>query len=213
MELRVAIVGLVASLALPPVASAAPRPAAYGPDWHRSNFWPGEYPGGFTLDDDVTISIRNRPDPQAPATLTCRMRRGATYHPWNAARNASDGLRYVTYTKTASYRVSTPFTARVSDSRGARTLDLPAGATWTYLAGLAEGQFRFRYDGRTYTGSQELFDKSVEVDAGARVPDDEWLQLRCANGARGWLLLRDVRGRAGFGSPNITDYGKAADRR
>lgn len=211
------IASLIALSLLPQAAKAQPSanapPPAYGPDWHRTNFWPGEYPGGFTLESDVTITIRNRPDPRAPATISCQLRRGATYHPWNAARNAADRLRYVTYTKTASYRVNAAFAADVTDDSGAHTLALPAGAIWTYLAAYGEGQFSFRYDGRTYTGSQQLFDKSTEVAPGARVADDEWLQLRCANGARGWLLLGDVRGRAGFGSPNITDYGKAADRR
>lgn len=212
MKPLVLIAGLIGLSLLPQAARTEPQPSAYGPDWYRTDFWPGEYPGGFTLANDVTIVIRDRPNPHARAIVFCELRRGATYHPWNGARNARDGLRYVTYTRTAAYRVTTPFAAHVSDEAGNRTLDLAEGATWTYLAALGEGQFRFRYEGRIYTGSQELFDRSAEVAPGARVADDEWLGLRCANGRHGWLLLDDVKGRDGFGSPNITDYGKAVDR-
>ncbi|MEM8878170.1 MAG: hypothetical protein AAGD23_09915, partial [Pseudomonadota bacterium] len=68
--------------------------------------------------------------------------------------------------------------------------------------------------GTHYAADQDLFDASRETD-GVTSDDapgaDEWMQLTCANGNSGWLLLRDVADHPGYDQPNIIEYGKAAD--
>ena len=68
--------------------------------------------------------------------------------------------------------------------------------------------------GKVYIGGQDLIDNSTEVGAQSNDKDgyDEWLGLKCANGAVGWILLRDVQDAPGFGQANLTEYGKADDK-
>lgn len=208
---RIAGLLAIASLALWSGAVGA-QSSAYDQSWYRSEGWGGEYPNGFTLAQDVTVDIRKEPAPKAAADISCQMRKGATYHPWNQARTTADQLQFLTFTKIEPYRVNKTFTAEISDQAGqSRTLNLPAGTTWDYLANLAEGSFLFRYQGETYVGGQDMFEQSASTAPDTDIDPDEWLGLRCANGTTGWLLLRDVADRPGFDDPNIMDYGQASD--
>ena len=40
---------------------------------------------------------------------------------------------------------------------------------------------------------------------------DEWLGLKCANGAVGWILARDLENMPEFASATIESYGSAED--
>ncbi len=195
---------------------AAASPAfAYDQSWYRAEFWGGEYPHGFTLSEDVTTPIRAEPDPAAAPSIDCALKKGETYHPWNAERVAASGLAFVTYSLKVPYEIVTPIETDIyPQSEGdAETHAFKAGEQWTYLTYLAEGSFLMAFSGKTYSAEQELIDASKEAGdiAIGDTPDDEWMQLTCANGATGWLLLSDVVNEPAFGGPNITEYGKAED--
>lgn len=206
------IAGLGALLAM---LAAAPA-LAYDPSWYRSDGWGGEYPAGFTLTQSVSTKLRAADDPAAPRDIDCALSKGATYHPWNADRVAASGLQFVSYTRTVDYAVAEPLDTVVyrMPEGDEVPLSLAAGAEWTYLTYVAEGLFVMRYDGVIYQADQDLFEASKEAGNGAAddTPTDQWMKLTCDNKATGWMLLSEVIGQPGFDAPQITDYGKAADR-
>jgi len=190
---------------------------AYDDSWYRLGGWPGEYPAGLTLARDVTVDIRSAPDPDLVRAVSCALRRGATYHPWNLARAEADGLEFVAFSRIVPYEVTSPLTTylyRESDG-SEEVVDLAPGRRWEYLGYLAEGAFLLRLDGEVYQGQQDLVEASTETPPGTEPGGDaldQWMKLTCANGATGWLLISDVADAAGFDSPQITGYGYAADR-
>jgi hypothetical protein len=199
--------------------AAAHAPArAYDSSWHKATGWSGEYPNGFTIARDLTIDIRAMPDPDAPKSVACRLKKGATYHQWNSKRVAADHLEFISFTKIRTYRITDKLTVRLerqADGRQA-AVTFRKGDTWSFLAALAEGSFLMKFNGEVYVAGQDMFARSTEVakPGGDGESDyDEWLGLRCANGAVGWILAGEVKGKPGFGGPNITGYGAARDGR
>ncbi len=199
--------------ALAVLAMAGPA-AAYDQSWFKGDYWGGEYPHGFTLTKNVTTPIRATADPAAARSIGCALKKGATLHPWNAKRVASMGLEFVTWSHTRTYEIVSPLETDLypQPEGDAKRTSLKPGDQWAYLSYLGEGTFVMSLDGVTYSADQDLIDASRQV-GGDAIPDDEWMGLTCANGAKGWLLLRDVVGDAAFGEPNITEYGTAADKR
>ncbi len=187
---------------------------AYDSSWFRSDTWSGEYPNGFTMLADKSIAIRAEPDPAAPSNVTCDLKKNATYHPWNESRSRSDELKFVSFSKIAPYEMTKAYTAAVtreSDQAEVR-LKLKKGARWNYLVYGAEGSFLMEYGGVRYFADQDLAEKARSLDPSAdEVKPDEWLGLVCANGSKGWLLMREIPEGSGFGSPNIKEYGAAED--
>jgi hypothetical protein len=196
------------------VSAALAEP--YGDDWYRMNRWSGEYPNGFTIAQDMRIDIRSKLDLGAPKDVSCQLRKGATYHPWNKTRVRADGLQFVSFTKIEHYELkddSAVNLIRQSDEKEV-VVKFKKGDRWAYLAGLAEGMFVMRFAGVTYFGYQDLFERSSDVAAGENGNQsqyDEWLKLKCANGAVGWILASDVEDAPGFTRPDIVDYGRATD--
>jgi hypothetical protein len=203
---------LIATLLL---ASGLTFPAlAYDDTWYRANGWSGEYPDGFTMTADAVVSARATPDPDAQATISCALKKGATYHQWNETRVKADGLDFVTFSRIVPYATTQKLTADVTRDRDgtALKLKLAKGARWDYLIYGSEGFFLMRYKGVAYQAGQDLAEKSRALDTAANeAKPDEWLALPCANGDRGWILFADLAGNDAFGSPNITEYGQAAD--
>jgi hypothetical protein len=74
------------------VLSAAVPVKAYDASWYKSDGWSGEYPYGFTMAKDTTILIRETLDRDAPKTMSCDLKKGATYHQWNSDRVKSVSL-------------------------------------------------------------------------------------------------------------------------
>jgi hypothetical protein len=59
-----------------------------------------------------------------------------------------------------------------------------------------------------------LYEKSAKVEApvnGDESTYDEWLGLRCVNGAVGWIFFNEIKDAPAFSAPNITGYGYASD--
>jgi hypothetical protein len=189
---------------------------AYDASWYKTDFWAGEYPHGFTLKQDVTTQIRAAPDPKAPGTIKCTMKKGATYHPWNGKRVKSSKLEFITYVPTEIYVIKTPAKVYLRDEKTEKELEysFKKGDEWTYLTYYAEGMFKMSFKGKSYAAEQDLMEISKEK--GGKTSDKdrfdhEWMKLTCANGAKGWLLLSDTAGNPAFDGAKISEYGKASD--
>ena len=206
---------VVSSILILLTLSAANAALAYDGSWHKEANWSGEYPNGFTMNADVTVDIRPALDLNAPKSLACLLKRGSTYHEWNKKRVASDQLKFLSFTKIATYEVNSAFNAKVEVRHSRRTavIKFKQGDRWAFLAYLGEGSYVMSVAGKEYIGDQDLISNSTEV--GPHTDDkegyDEWLGLKCANGAVGWILFREIQEVAGFGQANITEYGKAED--
>lgn len=192
--------------------------AGYDDSWYEVPYWAGEYPTGFTVTAaDVSIDIRSAPDRDLPRDIPCSLEQNGTYHPWNGDRVEADNLDFKSYFLIQDWEVE-----KVSQQRVNRqsdnvevVLNLKPGQRWQYLAYMQEGWFVFRFDGETYEASQEFIEVSKEADPGPEPEHtlDEWMQLTCANGNKGWLLMSDTAEMAGLEPPNITEYGYSADRK
>jgi hypothetical protein len=189
---------------------------AYDSSWHREANWSGEYPHGFTMSANATINIRERLDPDAPKTVSCLLKRGATYHIWNKQRVASDQLEFVSWTKIETYELNANIAVGVwrrSDNRKV-VVNFRKGDRWSYLAYLAEGTFLMKFGDTVYVADQDLGTKSTRVapfNNSDRSGYDEWLKLKCANGAVGWIFLKEIESMANFSTPKIIEYGTARD--
>jgi hypothetical protein len=193
------------------------RPTSkYDASWYKANGWSGEYPDGFTMTGNVTTKIRERLNLDAPKSISCMLRKGATYHQWNKRRAISDRLEFISFTKVETYKLDASFTVelrRQSDGDDT-TIQFKKGDQWLYLAGLAEGTFLIKFNDTIYIADQNLYEKSTKVEApvdGAESTYDEWLKLRCANGAVGWILFNEIKDSPDFAAPNLVGYGYASD--
>ena len=190
--------------------------AKYDASWYKANGWSGEYPDGFTMASNVTTKIRGSLELDAPKSISCVLRKGATYHQWNKKRVISDRLEFISFTKIETYELNASFTVelrRQSDG-GDTTIQFKKGDAWLYLAGLAEGTFLIKFNDTIYVADQDLFDKSAKSEApvnGDESTYDEWLGLRCVNGAVGWIFFNEIKDAPAFSAPNITRYGYASD--
>jgi hypothetical protein len=101
------------SPAEPGRASGPASPVKYNASWYRAEYWGREYPDGFTVDDDVTLGIRATPAIGAPKSVSCALRKGATYHPWNKKRVAADHLKFVTFTRIATFEITEDYSSGV----------------------------------------------------------------------------------------------------
>ncbi len=190
---------------------------AYDATWYKTDFWAGEYPHGFTLEQNVTTLIRAAPDPQAPRTINCTMKKGATYHPCNRERVASSKLEFISYVPKEFFVITKPgtFTLRNEKTDTDEKVRFNIGDEWDYLTYYAEGMFKITFKGTAYTADQDLMEVSQEkgiISSTKARFVDEWMKLTCANGTSGWLLLADVLGKPPYGSPNFINFGVAIDK-
>jgi hypothetical protein len=94
------------------------RPTSqYDASWYRANGWSGEYPDGFTMTGNVTTKIRGSLNLDAPKSISCMLRKGATYHQWNKRRVSSDRLEFTSFTKIETYELDASFTLNFDASR------------------------------------------------------------------------------------------------
>lgn len=201
----------------PKASQGLDRPSAkYDASWYRSNGWSGEYPDGFTMASNVTAKIRASPNLDAPKSISCVLRKGATYHQWNKKRVISDHLEFVSFTKIETYELNASFTVelrRQSDGDDT-TIQFKKGDQWLYLAGPVAGKFLISFSDTLYVADQDLYEKSTKVETAVNDEEstyDEWLKLRCANGAVGWILFNEIKDGPEFAAPNITGYAYASD--
>src|ERR1700730_8502363 len=128
--------------------SAAVPAIAYDASWYKANGWSGEYPYGFTMAKDVTVTIRESLDPNAPKTISCQLKKGANYHQWNRKRVESDQLEFISFTKIQTYEIKLSFKADVTrgSDGGKATINFKKGDRWFFLVYFGEGSFLFRFN-------------------------------------------------------------------
>jgi hypothetical protein len=196
---------------------AGPAPAQsispYDRSWYRAPFWSGEYPSGFSVLEETTITIRPVLDPEAAPSVSCLLPEGATYHAWNFPRVEADALSFVSFTKIDELEVTQAHDAvlHTEPDGDEVSVHFAPGSRWRELVYYGEGAFLMEYDGALYTGDQDLVNVS-RSRLGGESGYDEWLRVNCANNQWGWILMRDiVKDEETFDSPNIVDYGVAAD--
>jgi hypothetical protein len=219
-DVATAVAQSVCRVSAPPVAS----PSAYDATWHASDRWHGDVPNGFSVVRPTTITLRSAPDPKLGRALTCRLTAPATYHPWNAARVRSDRLVFRAYTKIVEATIADDYSDSivVTDTGEAQTIDFRKGDRWRFLEYLKGAEFLIEFRGKNYI-SKVVADHSVIGDTRAMAFLDkriegadayqEWLNLPCANGVRGWLLLSEVLGiTPGITAPHLGAYQQASDR-
>jgi hypothetical protein len=199
----------VALLAVNP--AAAQSVPSYDDAWHRGDFWSGEYPNGFTVLEDTTLTLRPALS-STEKTIDCPLPAKATIHPWNVARVQDMGLTFVTFSEIQEWEVTEAYEAPFYGEFDATetTLSFKPGDRFRYLIYFAEGTFLMEYEGVQYTGDQGLLEKAKQVNSASR--DDQWLRINCPNNMWGWLYFPDlVIDDKTIGGPNIVEYGRAAD--
>jgi hypothetical protein len=124
---------------------------------------------------------------------------------------ALDQLQFISFTKISEYKVNKDIAAQgtLKSDNSSVTIRFKPGDRWTYLSYVGEGEFLLRFGDTVYAANQDLIEASTEVGHGEGY--DEWLGLRCANGAVGWMLFRDVENLPEFASVNIQSHGSAED--
>jgi len=226
----------------PPASPAEPERASapvtkYDASWYRAEYWGGEWPDGFTVDDDMTLRIRATPEVGAPKAKSCALRKGATYHPWNKKRVAADHLKFVTFTRIVTFELTKDYLAGVDRVPGdvRTTIKFKKGDRWSYLGLGSEGFFLMGFHGKTYRADNHLIDASTEVGGKPRVEhgnikrilfanppygprtlvieSHEWVRLTCTNGSVGWILNNEISNAPGLSGPNTCGYGCAEDRK
>src|SRR5690606_9627873 len=126
--------------------------AGYPEGWYVSYGWPGEYPAGFVvLDQGVKLNGRARPNPEAPANVSCTLPQYANYQIWNRDRVERDSLDFSVATKIVPVTMWVDAHIESPGDTGMQMLHLKAGDTLSYLRYLGEGFAIFGYNGQEYT--------------------------------------------------------------
>jgi hypothetical protein len=199
-------------------AEAATPKTAYSADWNLAEFWPGEYPPGFSvLDDGVTLNARATMNPNADKNVACPVPRGATYQPWNGERNMLDKLKFIaateTYKVTMNQDVGLPAYSIASPSEDV-ILSLKAGDHVKSLIYIGEGYALYEHGGREYQIDQQDLREVSDFDtAGADRSQHLWAEIKCntAKGERAWVRLNEAVEADGVGPTPITGYGESFD--
>jgi hypothetical protein len=197
-----------------PHATPESQAAKYDASWYKSYRWTGEYPSGFATTKSVTVKIRETLDPDAPKSISCALRKGATYHPWNAARVASDQLEFVTFSTILTFEAQKDMTVdleRMSDDADV-DIEFHKGDRWFLLAPVQEDIYAVRFGDTDYVASgYYLANNSAQVGGKRAIVVDEWMKLKCANGAVGWIRYHEIVKAPGFSRYSTDNYGHAYD--
>jgi len=132
-------------------------------------------------------------------------------------RVISDRLDFISFTKIETYELDASFTVelRRQPDGDDTTIQFKKGDQWLYLAGLAKGTFLIKFNDMIYIADHDCTKNRLRSRHPSMRRDtyDEWLKLRCANGAVGWILFNEIKDGPDFAAPNITGYGYASDLR
>jgi hypothetical protein len=211
---------ILASVVLLAAGAAA---ADYDESWYRAEFWSGEYPNGFAVAaPDVTVPARTAMDRTLEPSIACPLPYKAVFSPWNEERSRLSEARYFTASRIVPLVAASDFPFE-HDQPGS-PLRIRRGQQIEYLIYGAEGSFLVRIDGQEYTAYQELFDQ-VEPVEDEDFLQEEWLNLRCADGTEAWIFMGDLLqsaadGSVGYvpglwsatgGGPGFVEYGQVRD--
>ena len=185
--------------------------AGYPEGWYVSYGWPGEYPAGFVvLDQGVTVNGRAKPNPEAPAAISCTLPQYANYQIWNTARTDRDHLEYIVATKTQPVTMAVDASIETPGDTGMQVLELKAGDVLTYLRYLGEGFAIFGRNGEEYTINESELRDISDIQAGG-LDEDQWVEVACIGGTRAWLLYDEVLAEDSIVPSPIVGFGEASD--
>lgn len=162
--------------------------AQYDNSWYKADYWPGEYPAGFSvIKKGVKIPARSEMTKDVAVSLQCPVEFKSVYHEWNQKKRAE----YTTFSKIVPLTVKEDFEflASYEDEEEVR-IPLKKGDVIEYLVYGAEGWFTVRINGKEYGADQDLFTKVEDVDQNS-FQDDEWLTLNCG-GQKAYVLFSDL---------------------
>ncbi len=162
--------------------------AKYDNTWYQADYWPGEYPAGFSVvKKGVKIPARTDTDKDLAPSLQCPVEFKAVYHVWNENKRAD----FTTFSKIVPLTVKEDFEfVTYGDENQEIRIPLQKGDLIEYLVYGAEGWFTVRINGKEYGADQDLFSKVNEVDQSA-FQDDQWLVLNCG-GQTAYVLFADL---------------------
>jgi hypothetical protein len=185
--------------------------AGYPDTWYVSYGWPGEYPAGFVvLEQGVKVNGRARPNPDAPADISCTLPQYANYQIWNRTRVDRDHLEFIVATRIQPVTMLVDANVETPGETGMQMLNLKAGDVISYLRYLGEGFAIFNVDGQEYTINEaELRDISSMNAMGQE--EDQWVEVACIGGTRAWLLYDDVIAEDAIVPSPIVGFGESAD--
>jgi len=185
--------------------------AGYPDNWYVSYGWPGEYPAGFVvLEQGVKVNGRARPNPDAPANVSCTLPQYANYQIWNRTRVDRDHLEFIVATQIQPVTMLVDADVETPSETGMQMLNLKAGDVISYLRYLGEGFAIFNVDGQEYTINEaELRDISSMNAVG--LEEDQWVEVACIGGTRAWLLYDDVIAEDAIVPSPIVGFGESAD--
>ena len=199
------------------VAEAAPDNVDYAalagyPDtWHVSYGWPGEYPDGFVvLDQGVTLKGRAKPNPDAPADLSCTLPQYANYQIWNQQRVERDKLEFIVATQIVPVTMSVDANVETPGDEGMQILELKTGDVLSYLRYLGEGFAIFGFNGNEYTINEAELRDISDLQAGG-LHEEQWVDVACIGGTRAWILYDDAIASASIVPSPVVGFGEAVD--
>ncbi|MEM9225149.1 MAG: hypothetical protein AAGA24_01455 [Pseudomonadota bacterium] len=184
----------------------------YDENWNIVDFWPGEWPDGFTVTGDYVVLMgREEPRPGSPAIIACPLPSNMNVNPWNDDRVATENWAF----KSAQYRSRITMledAELVSDYSGPKkTLEVEVGDVLRHEAYYSEGYFLASFEGEEY----ELNESDLtEIASFEQSPDDDlWVRVTCHYGKGGevWLLLSEVQRQRGIGPVSFDAFGEASD--
>ena len=185
--------------------------AGYPDGWHVSYGWPGEYPAGFVvLEQGVTVNGRAKPNPEAPASVSCTLPQYANYQLWNRQRVERDQLEFIVATKIQPVVMQVDANIETPGDTGMQVLHLQAGDVLSYYRYLGEGFAIFGYNGQEYTINEaELRD--ISSITGQGLEEEQWVEVACIGGTRAWLLYDEAIAEDAIVPSPIVGFGEASD--
>ncbi|MEL7232048.1 MAG: hypothetical protein AAGJ85_06005, partial [Pseudomonadota bacterium] len=172
--------------AAPPI-----RHSTYDDLWRISEYWPGEWPSGFSVvGENVVVKGRNAMTPYEPLLYTCALPQGASYQPWNYQRIEADSLTF----RSAFYRsaITANKAASITNESG-KTLTVSPGDVMRYEEYYSDGIFLLSFNGEEY----DFYTEEIEAIADFEEGEDThlWVNVKCAEGSeldRAWLKFDEV---------------------
>lgn len=165
-------------------------PAFAGETFIRDG-WPGEYPANFRVKKSVKVMSRSAPEISEKAVVECKLPRGAKYGP----QQYGEGV-YLSRFQIRKFKANKNLDLFAeSQDEEAKGLVIKAGEEIEELAYWAEGFCQVRFQGKSFgmscpgNGGSNDFSEIGE----AREPSyEEWMNVKCGDLGRRWILLQDL---------------------
>lgn len=149
-------------------------------NWHKSNYWPGEYPAGIAVQRNVTLMGRTEPRVAVQANVRCDLPRGLRLHPWSN-KEATRKTEFVYFSVVQKYKALKDITDEEQQ--------ILAGDTVEELAYGAEGYCSLRANGVEFFGqcpgnNEELYELLPNQPA---QQSELWAGIQCLNGTKAFF--------------------------